>query len=212
MTSRLPLIVALTFASSLSAQTATNGTSIRRLTQHLRTLAADSMEGRGVGTRGVDLAADYIAAQFREAGVAPMLAGSYFHEFVVRADAPAVAHTNLGGSVARNVVGIIPGAVWPASYVVVGAHYDHLGLGGMGSLDPDSTGVVHNGADDNASGATALLPVRRGDRVQWRGVGSPRIGFVRERRPDPHRLHPRDDQHGHGRSAERAEPRGVRGE
>jgi len=44
---------------------------------------------------------------------------------------------------------------------VIGAHYDHLGLGGFGSLDPDSTGRVHNGADDNGSGTTALLELAR---------------------------------------------------
>jgi hypothetical protein len=43
--------------------------------------------------------------------------------------------------------------------VILGAHYDHLGHGGFGSLDPDSTGLVHNGADDNASGAAALIQV-----------------------------------------------------
>src|SRR5215208_2272446 len=43
--------------------------------------------------------------------------------------------------------------------VVLGAHYDHLGTGGFGSLDPDSTGLVHNGADDNASGVAGLIQV-----------------------------------------------------
>ena len=45
--------------------------------------------------------------------------------------------------------------------VVIGAHYDHLGYGGIGALDPDSTGKVHDGADDNASGVAALLEVAR---------------------------------------------------
>jgi Zn-dependent M28 family amino/carboxypeptidase len=45
--------------------------------------------------------------------------------------------------------------------VVVGAHYDHLGLGGFNALDPDSAGRVHNGADDNASGTAALLEIAR---------------------------------------------------
>jgi Zn-dependent M28 family amino/carboxypeptidase len=44
---------------------------------------------------------------------------------------------------------------------VVGAHYDHLGRGGPNSQDPDSTGVIHNGADDNASGTAALLETAR---------------------------------------------------
>jgi hypothetical protein len=45
--------------------------------------------------------------------------------------------------------------------VVVGAHYDHLGLGGYGSLSPDRRGEIHNGADDNASGAAGLLELAR---------------------------------------------------
>jgi aminopeptidase YwaD len=63
----------------------------------------------------------------------------------------------------RNVVAIIPGSsrALRGEIVVVGAHYDHLGLGGFGALDPDSTGKVHNGADDNASGTAALLEIGR---------------------------------------------------
>ncbi len=61
----------------------------------------------------------------------------------------------------RNVVGFLPGAGELATqYVVIGAHYDHVGMGGVGSLAP-GTIEVHNGADDNASGTTALLEVAR---------------------------------------------------
>ncbi len=64
---------------------------------------------------------------------------------------------------ARNVVAVLPGADPALAHevVVVGAHYDHLGLGGEGSLSPDDHGTVHNGADDNASGTAALLEVAR---------------------------------------------------
>jgi membrane-associated protease RseP (regulator of RpoE activity) len=55
--------------------------------------------------------------------------------------------------------------------VVIGAHYDHLGLGGFGALDPDSTGRVHNGADDNASGTAALLEIARLLAVRRPGPG-----------------------------------------
>lgn len=58
----------------------------------------------------------------------------------------------------RNVVGYIEGRdpTLKNQYIVIGAHYDHLGLGGEGSLAPGTT-AIHNGADDNASGTTALL-------------------------------------------------------
>ena len=72
-------------------------------------------------------------------------------------------HTKLAGAAARNVVAMIPGAspTLRGQVVIIGAHYDHLGYGGFGSLDPDSTGRVHPGADDNASGDAALLEVAR---------------------------------------------------
>jgi len=61
-----------------------------------------------------------------------------------------------------NVMGILPGADRTLSdeVIVVGAHFDHLGRGGAGSLEPDSR-AIHNGADDNASGAAALIEVAR---------------------------------------------------
>ena len=62
-----------------------------------------------------------------------------------------------------NVIGILRGGD-PAlkdEAVVIGAHYDHLGLGGEGSLAPDSVGVVHPGADDNASGTAAVMELAR---------------------------------------------------
>jgi len=64
---------------------------------------------------------------------------------------------------AGNVVGILPGrdARLGEEAVVVGAHYDHLGRGGQGSLAPEATGRVHPGADDNASGVAAMLGLAR---------------------------------------------------
>ncbi len=55
----------------------------------------------------------------------------------------------------KNVVAYLPGEKRD-EYVVIGAHYDHLGRGGIGSLSPKSN-EIHNGADDNASGTTAML-------------------------------------------------------
>ena len=62
-----------------------------------------------------------------------------------------------------NVVGVLPGrdARLRDETVVIGAHYDHLGRGGEGSLAPDALGAVHPGADDNASGVAAVLGLAR---------------------------------------------------
>ena len=59
----------------------------------------------------------------------------------------------------HNVVGYLPGET--AEYVVVGAHYDHLGLGGAHSLAPSMTGTIHPGADDNASGTAGVIELAR---------------------------------------------------
>ncbi|WP_428939384.1 M20/M25/M40 family metallo-hydrolase [Fontivita pretiosa] len=60
----------------------------------------------------------------------------------------------------RNVLAYLPGSVRPDEYVVVGAHYDHLGWGHSGSL-AQGIRAVHNGADDNASGTSAVLELAR---------------------------------------------------
>ena len=62
----------------------------------------------------------------------------------------------------ENIVGMLPGrGALEDEYIVIGAHYDHLGYGGQGSLKPNVT-AIHNGADDNASGVVgALLAARR---------------------------------------------------
>lgn len=78
--------------------------------------------------------------------------------------AAALLETDLrpSASEARNVVAVLPGSdsSVASEYVIVGAHYDHLGLGGGGSL-AEGEGRIHNGADDNASGTAALIEVAR---------------------------------------------------
>jgi len=130
----------------------------QRVLADVRFLADDRQEGRGVGTAGLGRAGAYIRDAFARAGLQ-----ASFQDFTIPADAPAVLHTALAGTATRNVVAILSGAspTLRGEVVVIGAHYDHLGLGGFGAMDPDSTGRVHNGADDNASGTAALLEVAR---------------------------------------------------
>jgi len=59
----------------------------------------------------------------------------------------------------HNVAGYLPGET--GEYVIIGAHYDHLGLGGQYSLAPSQTGKVHPGADDNASGTAGVIELAR---------------------------------------------------
>jgi aminopeptidase YwaD len=70
----------------------------------------------------------------------------------------AVADLSPKRSTTRNVVGVLPRTTGgTAESIVVGAHYDHLGLGPVGSLDPAPDGKIHHGADDNASGVAGVL-------------------------------------------------------
>lgn len=64
---------------------------------------------------------------------------------------------------ASNVVGILRGSdpQMASEYIIIGAHYDHLGLGGPESLAARPVGAIHHGADDNASGTSALLELAR---------------------------------------------------
>ncbi|HET6778210.1 MAG TPA: M28 family peptidase [Gemmatimonadales bacterium] len=131
-----------------------------RLLDDIRFLTDDRLQGRMTGSGGADSAASYLARRFSQVGLQPA-AGGWFQTFTVGRDAPAGRTTQAGALVGRNVVGILPGndPILRNQTVILGAHYDHLGHGGFGSLDPDSTGMVHNGADDNASGAAALIQV-----------------------------------------------------
>jgi len=72
----------------------------------------------------------------------------------------------------RNVSAWLPGET--AEYVVIGAHYDHLGLGEQSSLAPSQVGTPHLGADDNASGAAGVIELAR----WFAGRGKPKRGVV----------------------------------
>ncbi len=122
-------------------------------------LADDARMGRALGSRGLAEAGSWIEARFREIGLDPAGdGGGYRNVFGVPLADPDSPHATKGFLYAFNVVGRVSGTGELEGTVVVGAHYDHLGFGGEGSLAPDSRDV-HNGADDNASGVAALLEV-----------------------------------------------------
>ncbi len=145
-------------AGTLSAQTTTSPDTLAL--DDVRYLSSDSLGGRLVGSPGADSAAAYIARRFKQSGLQASPVG-WFQEFVVAKDAAAAQSAGVGGATTRNVIGVLPGRdpKLRNEIVIVGAHYDHLGLGKFGSLDPDSTGAIHNGADDNASGIAALFRI-----------------------------------------------------
>lgn len=121
-------------------------------------LANDALSGRGFGTPGLDQAAAFIENQFRQAGLQPGgdSPSSYTQTWTARGGNPERQAT------LRNVVGVIPGnnPEWRDQSVVVGAHYDHLGLGWPDAYQGNA-GHIHPGADDNASGVAVLIELAR---------------------------------------------------
>jgi Zn-dependent M28 family amino/carboxypeptidase len=124
-------------------------------------LADDKLEGRETGTKGEREAADYIAKRFKSLELEGKGTDGYFQDFRFkpRTDPHSevqFTETNSDSTVTgRNVLGFLDNDA--AKTIVIGAHYDHLGYGGEGSLYRDDNNSVHNGADDNASGVAVML-------------------------------------------------------
>ncbi|MGE5238913.1 MAG: M20/M25/M40 family metallo-hydrolase [Chloroflexota bacterium] len=122
-----------------------------RMVETVRVLSSLDMEGRGIGSSGLDRAAEYIAGRFRESGLKPGgTDGGYYQTWACNSGEPDRSVT------LKNVIGVIPGQEAAAESVVVGAHYDHLGLG-WPDVREGNKGKIHPGADDNASGVAVLL-------------------------------------------------------
>jgi aminopeptidase YwaD len=130
-------------------------------------LASDSLAGRRTGEIGCEKAARYIASEFKRIGLEPLdSANTYFqnYEFSEKMfDSTKTAKTK-----AANVIGLLRAPMprnkmgWTREshriedeVVIIGAHYDHLGMGGRNALD--TVRAIHYGADDNASGSVGLL-------------------------------------------------------
>jgi hypothetical protein len=121
----------------------------------VRYLADDRLAGRLAGSAGERCAGDYIAGEFKRLGLRPSGEnGTYFQDVSLA----SALNPHAPGGTGRNVIAALDGAddLLKREWVVIGAHYDHLGQGHPGSLTPGSTDV-HNGADDNASGVAAVL-------------------------------------------------------
>ena len=125
-------------AAARPSSTAINA---EQLLEDVRILSADAMEGRGAGTQGGAMARAYIVRRFADAGLKPLWP-SYEQPFNLPPGEGGAARKG------ANVVGYVRGRGRPERFVVVTAHYDHLGI---------RNGQIYNGADDNASGVAGLL-------------------------------------------------------
>ncbi len=119
-----------------------------QLMADLRILSADDMEGRDTGAPGGERARAYIVSRLEALGVAAPPMGR-LQPFSAQGRSPEGPKTFNG----INILGLIPGTRATDRYIVVSAHYDHVGV---------RDGQIYNGADDNASGvATTLELIRR---------------------------------------------------
>ena len=119
-----------------------------RLFSDVSALSAPTMEGRRTGTAGNKLAQQFIIERFRELKLQPPAGWTDFAQkfsFVLSGRGGSVAYPD-----ATNLVGMVAGTSSPEQFLIVSAHYDHLG---------QRNGQTYRGADDNASGVAALLQV-----------------------------------------------------
>lgn len=127
-------------------------------------LASDALKGREAGTQWGKIAGEYIVSNLKTLGISPLY-DSYFQPFEayrkerqkkgryqVHPDSAAVLKQEVHQKLSmNNILGVIEGRSTD-EYVIIGAHYDHLGF------DPALEGDnIYNGADDNASGVSAVL-------------------------------------------------------
>jgi aminopeptidase YwaD len=143
---------------TLSTATRADSAVIRR---DIEFLASDKLEGRLAGTPGNDSAAAYLARRYRLLGLTELAPG-YLQPF----NALSAQDAHMGRTAPRptqNVVALLRGRD-PAlrdEYVVIGAHFDHLGRETTFAQDPEAGDAIRNGADDNASGTAAVLDLAR---------------------------------------------------
>ena len=137
--------------------------------QAVEYLASQELGGRYPGTMGDTLASDFIASKLRQLKFKPIVKGkknvAFFQDFTYGKEGKE--------RTTHNIIAVLPGKDkrLKHEYIVVGSHYDHLGMGGQGSGSrrPDTLGV-HPGADDNASGDAVVLELAK----YFKKVRSPR--------------------------------------
>lgn len=115
-------------------------------------LASDDMKGRKNGSPEMKLAAEYIAAVFKDAGLKPFSeVTGYFQEYTT-------PNRNGGETAERNVIGILEGSdsILKNEWILLSAHFDHIGI-----RTPVNGDSIYNGADDNASGTATVMALAK---------------------------------------------------
>lgn len=165
----IPLLLLILNTAIVSSQTVTNGSfisldaalqsiTVENAKKYIGTLANDSLKGQNTNTIYARKAANYISAQLKRIGIKTYRGKSYSHCFnqknkIVVENSSGLRTVKDTVIKVCNVIGMIEGEI-PDEYVIIGAHYDHLGY--RRNIKPDS---IYNGADDNASGVAGVLQV-----------------------------------------------------
>lgn len=129
-------------------------------------LASEQLQGRAPSTLGDTLSVEYVKNVFESYKIKPLF-DTYFQEVPFKEMASIAKNSNqadLKSSLSRNVIGVIEGTdkELKNEYIVIGAHLDHLGFGGMmSSSRKRDEHKIHYGADDNASGVALMLDLAR---------------------------------------------------
>ncbi len=146
------------FNHTISAQ-------IETLKEDVEFLSSDALEGRQTGTKGEEEAAKYIAKRFKDLKLQEKGTNGYLQTFSFKPKTDPhseVVFTTMAEDstiTGTNVLGYIDNNA--ENTIVIGAHYDHLGFGGDGSLFRGDEKAIHNGADDNASGVAVMLDLAK---------------------------------------------------
>ncbi|GAB7256120.1 M28 family peptidase [Polaribacter sp. OB-PA-B3] len=142
-------------------------------------LASDELEGRQTGTKGEKAAATYIKNRFKELELLPKGTNGFIQPFTFKPKTNPHEEVKFdvngdGTITGNNVIAYLDNNV--ENTIIIGAHYDHLGYGGDGSLHRDSMKAIHNGADDNASGIAILLHLA--DRLKQKNLNNNNYLFM----------------------------------
>ena len=147
-------ILILFFTSNYLFSQTENNILINNMKQDITFLASDKLKGRKTGTNGEKKAAKYIKTKFENYGLKEKGIDGYYQIFKTTMNLNPHSNNKTKKIKGINVIGYCDNS--QDETIIIGAHYDHLGYGHTGSLHTGKK-EIHNGADDNASGVTALI-------------------------------------------------------
>jgi len=134
----LSTVISNAQSAELTKQTST--ISSAKMQSRLSFISDDLTKGRASGTPGNLIVSSFLREEFSRLGMIPFYSTTFTQSFTIPESSV----------IGRNIIGVIPALYYSDQYILISAHYDHLGIIG---------GNIYNGADDNASGVTALLTI-----------------------------------------------------